>query len=237
LILALMQPYFFPYIGYFELIARSDRWVVFDVAQYTPQSWMNRNRVLHPKEGWQYINVPVRKAAADTPIRDILLVDKNEALAHMLGQMSHYRGRAPHCAAVLDLVRGAFSRATSEKLADLNAATLTVTCEYLGIPFNWSLCSELHLDPGEIEHAGQWGLRVSQRLGASVYLNAPGGRAIFRAEEWQAAGIELRFIELPAFRYDCSPYAYVEHLSILDVLMWNRPETVAAALRGNADGR
>lgn len=49
--LAIMQPYFFPYLGHFSLIAASDAWIVFDVRQYTPRTWMNRNRILHPTGG------------------------------------------------------------------------------------------------------------------------------------------------------------------------------------------
>jgi len=53
--LGIMQPYFFPYLGHFSLISSVDKWIVFDVTQYTPKTWMNRNRILHPKTGWQYV--------------------------------------------------------------------------------------------------------------------------------------------------------------------------------------
>ena len=232
-----MQPYFFPYIGYFALIAQTDRWVVFDVVQYNAKSWMNRNRILHPRAGWQYVAVPVHHAPKGTPIHDIRVQDKGAALARLLGQLEHYRRRALHFPAVVDLVRRAFARVSTDRLVDLNVATLAVTCEYLGVPLAASLCSELELDLDGIEHAGQWALRISEQLGADTYLNPPGGRAIFRPEEWAAAGIALRFVEPPPLRYDCRPYAFVENLSILDVLMWNRPDTIAAALREHADAR
>ena len=230
-----MQPYFFPYAGYFAVIAQTDRWVVFDVVQYNAKSWMNRNRILHPHEGWQYVSVPVHHAPKGTPICEIRLRDKDAALGRILGQLEHYRRRAPHFAAVTGLVRGAFERASTDRLVDLNLATLATTCEYLGVTFDWALCSEMDLDLAGIEHAGQWALRISTQLRADTYLNPPGGRDIFQREEWAAAGIALRFVEPPALRYDCSPYAFVEHLSILDVLMWNPPETVAAALRDPSD--
>ena len=57
--LGIMQPYFFPYLGHFSLIAAADEWVVFDVTQYTPSSWMNRNRILHPVRGWKWLTVPL----------------------------------------------------------------------------------------------------------------------------------------------------------------------------------
>ena len=63
-----MQPYFFPYLGYFDLINRCDKWIVFDTPQYIKQGWVNRNRVLHPAEGWAYFGVPVKKHEYNTPI-------------------------------------------------------------------------------------------------------------------------------------------------------------------------
>jgi hypothetical protein len=236
-ILGIMQPYFFPYIGYYALIARTDRWVVFDVVQYNARSWMNRNRVLHPRTGWQYVGVPVHHAPKGTPIHDISLQDKDAALARLLGQIEHYRRHAPHFPAVVELVRGAFARTPTNRLVDLNVATLAATCDYLGVAFDESLCSEMNLHLEGIEHAGQWALRISAQLGASTYLNPPGGRDIFRPAEWAAAGIAIGFVDPPPLRYDCRPYAFVEHLSILDVLMWNRPDTVAAALREHVDAR
>ena len=61
MIVALMQPYFFPYLGYFDLIHSVDQWIVFDSVQYIRQGWMHRNRILHPQSGWQYITVPIAK--------------------------------------------------------------------------------------------------------------------------------------------------------------------------------
>lgn len=231
LALGIMQPYFFPYLGYYALIARTDRWVVFDVVQYNAKSWMNRNRILHPKTGWEYVGVPVLHAPKGTPISEIRVQNRDAALGRLLGQLEHYRRRAPYFPAVVELVRSAFARAPTDRLVDLNVATLAVTCDYLGVTFDWSLCSEMDLDLDDVEHAGQWALRISQQLGAQSYLNPPGGRDIFHPEEWAAAGIALHFLDPPALRYDCTPYSFVEYLSILDVLMWSQPNTVAEALR------
>ena len=75
-----MQPYFFPYLGHFALIASTDQWVVFDVTQYTPRSWMNRNRVLHPQRGWIYVNAPLAQSSISLRTR--------EARLNILGQMN-----------------------------------------------------------------------------------------------------------------------------------------------------
>jgi len=231
--LGIMQPYFFPYLGYFELIERTDRWVVFDVVQYNTKSWMSRNRILHPKKGWQYIGVPVCKAPRGTHIRHIRVHNMEFALARILGQLDHYKKHAPHFRRVVELVQAAFNATESDRLLDLNMVSLEATCSYLGIDFNWSPCSEMNLDLGGIEHPGQWALRIASQLGAQEYINPPGGRNLFDHSEWAKAGICLEFNGLPSLRYQCDPYEFIEHLSILDVLMWNEPNRVTATWRNS----
>lgn len=227
--LGIMQPYFFPYLGYFELIANTDRWVVFDVVKYNDKSWMSRNRILHPSRGWQYINLPVAKAPHGTPIHAIRAKDKVAARERICGQLEHYRRRAPHFDAVVELIDTAFA-VDSDRLVDINVSGIAAVCARLGIEFNAVLCSEMDLELGSVEHAGQWALHIARQLGATEYLNPPGGRDLFHPEEWDASGIRLRFTELPDFSYSCAPYQFVEHLSILDVLMWNDPDAARRAL-------
>ncbi len=235
--LGVMQPYFFPYLGYFELIRRTDHWVVFDTAQYTRKSWMNRNRIHHPTSGWQYIHAPVRHTPLGSAIRSVQLMDRQGARDRLLSQLAHYRGHAPHYRQVQNVVGDAFSQSFSrtgdDSLLALDIATLASVCAYLELPFHWQLASDIDLGPLPVEHPGQWALRIAARLGASEYLNPPGGRHLFQVEEWRAAGIRLRFTNLPTLRYACHPYSFIEHLSILDVLMWCSPAQVCDALSDN----
>jgi hypothetical protein len=234
--LGIMQPYFFPYLGYFDLINRTDRWIVFDVVKYIPKSWMNRNRILHPTDRWQYITVPVDKHHHDGMIKDVLVVDKEAARRRILGQIQHYRaGRAPYFKQVHSLLDESFVSTKSNTLCELNVAGLRCVCEYLGIPFNFSVLSEVDLVLPDIAHPGAWALEISAALGASVYINPPGGRALFREEEFEDRGLDLRFTELLDFRYNTGSYEFVERLSIVDVLMWNSPEAVKLYLDGLVD--
>src|SRR5678815_4096817 len=102
--LGIMQPYFFPYLGYFDLIHRVDEWVVFDTAQYIRHGWVNRNRILHPTEGWQYVTVPIQKHLQDISICDVQIVSGGGWRERLERQLHHYRRRAPHYDAVMALV-------------------------------------------------------------------------------------------------------------------------------------
>lgn len=228
--LGIMQPYFFPYLGYFDLIHKTDRWIVFDVVQYNPKSWMNRNRILHPTNGWQYITVPVQKTPRGTLIKDIRIKDKNAICERILGQLSHYKKKAPYFKEATKLVTDSFSSLESDFLLELNVKALKTVCDYLEISFKWSQCSKMNLDLDNVEHAGQWALKIARQLKATTYINPPGGKSIFKQSEWDDAGINLQFTNMPAFDYKTDPYEFIRNLSIIDILMWNTPSDTLKTL-------
>jgi WbqC-like protein family len=227
----IMQPYFFPYLGHFAMIANSDEWLVFDVTQYTPKSWMSRNRVLHPSSGWMYISVPLTEASRSLLTSDVRVRSPNRAHSSALGKLSHYARRAPFFTQVTDLVDRTFSQATNDSLVQLNVAGLRETCDYLGLEFKYSICSELGLDLSVIEGPGDWAPAITEAVGANAYINPIGGRHLFDPAAFRRRHIELSFLEMPPFTYDTRPYHFEPQLSILDVLMWNSPEAVRRALR------
>ncbi len=124
----IMQLYFFPYTGYFALVAASDTWVVFDTAQYTPKTWMNRNRVLAPRSGWRWVTVPVRHGTRSARIHEVEVADPARAEQSVLGALSHYRRHAPNWRAVEDLVRRTFGALRRPSLTDLDVAGLAASC-------------------------------------------------------------------------------------------------------------
>lgn len=190
---------------------------------------MNRNRILHPNGGWQYVSVPVH-APQGSLIHAATIMDAPEALRRILGQLDHYRKKAPFFAQVCRLVCEAFEATANNKMRDLNVNSIAAVCRYLDIDFKWSLFSEMGLDIPAIEHPGQWALEICSALDENRYVNAPGGRAIFIPQEWEDRGIELNFLDVATFVYATPTYVFEENLSILDVLMWNDATTVRSFL-------
>lgn len=223
--LGIMQPYFFPYIGYFDLIHQSDRWVVFDTVQFIRHGWVNRNRILHPSDGWQYIAIPTRKHAQKTNIKDVLIADREQALNKILGQLQHYKKKAPFFNTVIEIVNACFKE-TGDRLSELNVRCLDGVCAYLDIPFTCSIFSEMDLELGPVEGPGDWALRISEALGASEYINPPGGVDLFDPHKFEQAGVKL-IIQTPVdYQYNCNGYQYQPNLSIIDVMMWNSPDDI-----------
>lgn len=229
-----MQPYFFPYLGHFALIAHTELWVVFDVSQYTPKSWMSRNRVLHPQSGWNYINVPLANSSISIGTHEARVQDLSKTRASLLGKLTHYRRKAPYYAAVVQLVEQTFDALRGDSLVALNVSGLAAVCHYLGLPFDYRICSELALDLAHVDNPGGWAPAICRQLGASAYLNPAGGRALFEPSDFSHHGIALGFLQFDEFRYDTGSYAYEPGLSVLDVLMWNSPDTVRQALASHS---
>jgi len=228
--LGIMQPYFFPYLGHFSLIANTDQWIVFDISQYTPKTWMNRNRILHPVQGWNYVTVPLSNSSISIKTFEARILDVEKTRESVLGKLSHYKRKAPYFSAVEKLVHDTFAMEDDDSLVHLNVRSLEAVCHYLGIPFHYKICSELDLPLPSDMQAGDWALEISALLGATDYVNPISGRELFDPAQFAARGIALHFLKTSEFRYDTGPYQFEPYLSILDVLMWNDPETVLAEI-------
>lgn len=225
MIAGIMQPYFFPYFGYFDHIFRCDTWVVFDITQYTPKSWMTRNRILKQNSGWTYINCDVH-GTQSMLTHEVKLINIEKTKDQLLGKIAHYKKKAPFYNKVYSIINETFSMCQTNSLTDISVCGLTTVCQYLSIPFNPIIASHEKFTLPPITYSGQWALEICTVLGASEYLNTPGGREIFRPEEFKKRNIRLGFTRVPEFSYDCTPYQFESNLSILDVLMWNSPKTI-----------
>src|SRR5260221_3159028 len=147
--IAIMQPYFFPYIGQFHLIHAVDRFILCDDVQYIRHGWINRNRILGYDAGNQYIIVPVAKHRSNTPIRDISVADGTAWKNGILKQIEHYRKKAPFFLPVRDLLFDCLVR-EELSIARLNGNCLKAVCDYIGLEFSIELSSCLGLDYSRI---------------------------------------------------------------------------------------
>lgn len=227
--LAIMQPYFFPYIGYFSLMNYADRFIVFDVPQYDRKGWMHRNRVLHPVEGWRYFRAGVVKPKFKASIRDVSLQADGAWKTTILEQLAHYGKCAPCYEDTIAFLSSLFD-AQAETLVEFNRLSLTRVRDKSGIDCDIDVFSQMHLELDDVNHSGQWALRICQALGAKEYVNPIGGRDIFDRGEFESAGIRLSFMRHALPEYDQGRAAFVRGLSIVDVMMFNNTEAVHSML-------
>lgn len=220
--LGIMQPYLFPYLGYFQLIRNVDKWVVFDDVQYISKGWVNRNRILHPgnEKDWQYITVPISKHSRTSAIKDIEINNNIEWRNKMMGQLTSYKKKSPHYKFVSEFVLDVISYSSSN-LSDFIVNALAEVCKLLNIDFDYEVFSHMDIEICDIEHPGQWAVEISSALGATEYVNPAGGYQIFNENEFFDKNITLEFLKPKLSSYVQRQGFFTPGLSIIDVLMWN----------------
>ena len=222
---AIMQPYFFPYIGYFQLIKAADRFILFDEVQYIRHGWINRNRILKPVTGWQYITMPLVTHSRDTLIKDIQVADVAVNKGKILRQLQHYKKTAPHYKAVMELLGDCLIK-PGDNIVTMNARCLKAVCDYIGIPFTIEIASQLYFDYSGVQHAGEWALRMSEQLKATAYINPVGGRALFNPVQFEQSNIRLQFLQTGITTYSQRRNDFEPGLSIIDVMLFNEPAQI-----------
>ncbi len=221
--LGIMQPYFFPYIGYFQLINAVDLFVVYDDLQYISRGWINRNRILVNGKS-SYITLPIRSASHLTSIKDSCFngnfaKEKNSILRRIEGA---YR-KAPHFSETFELIEKCF-QCPDPKVSAFVSQTIKQCCQHLGIstPLNITPSLQINADLRGQDRA----IAITKHLGSDHYLNPVGGMEIYSGKEFQRHGIELSFVRTNEFSYKQFGGEFVPNLSIIDVLMFNDRDTI-----------
>ena len=227
--LAVMQPYFFPYIGYFSLIKYADKFILLDSVQYIKQGWINRNRILNQNGGWQYVIVPLRKHHQNTLIKDIMIASEIKWKKKIIAKLAYYRKIAPFYEKVITLIKEIFEYET-DSISKVNIFSLKKTCDYLDIPLDYEIFSEMEILLGAINEPDDWALEISKLLKAKEYINPPGGKEFFDKSKYISAGIELKFLQANLTEYDQKREKFEPGLSIIDVMMFNSKESVQEML-------
>jgi hypothetical protein len=215
-----MQPYFFPYVGYYSLIKHSKKFIIFDTVQFIRHGWIDRNRILKPNEGWQYIQVPLNKSSRESLIKDIEIRNSDPWKEKIKAQLQHYKKRSPYFTQCMDVVDSCLSLQT-DSLVELNEHILKLTCQYLAIEFNCEIFSKMDLKIDEVNGPDEWALNISTALHASSYINPPGGQEFFNREKYVNKNIELIFLGNNITPYSQRRPIFEGGLSVIDILMFN----------------
>jgi len=227
--LAIMQPYFFPYLGYYSLIRHTDKFILLDVVQFIRHGWIERNRILKPQEGWQYISTPLEKFSMGTKIEDVLIRRSENWQDKLIQQLGHYKKRSPFYMETINVVQDSINVKTTS-IVQLNKNILEKTCEYIGFSPRINIYSEMSLEIDEVKHSGEWALNISKSMGAEEYINPTGGIEIFNKRQFEDAEIKLTFMGNKLSRYPQRRNSFESGLSIIDVMMFNSPESIRVML-------
>jgi hypothetical protein len=185
--IAIMQPYFLPYAGYFRLIAQTDVFVIYDCVQFPRRGWVHRNKLIDGQGQEQWLTLPLTPAPQEALICDLAFPgDAAATLAERLRPFPVAARPGPH-GPLLDRVRRVEGRPS-----DYISGLLEEAARLMGLP--WNVVRSSSLDVPDHFRGQARILEIARRLGATRYLNAPGGRGLYETEAFADAGIELKFL-------------------------------------------
>ncbi|WP_311064851.1 WbqC family protein [Halomonas sp. DWK9] len=229
---AIMQPYFFPYIGYFSLIYHSDTFILFDTPQFSRHGWIERNRIIGPQGTPTYIKVPLKKFSHRTPICNIQINNIDKWKEKIIAQITHYKKKAPYYKAVEELINNSL-RGEFTTITQINHSTIMSVCNYLGINTYVQIFSEMNLSIPPVKEPDEWALEICKTIGADTYLNSPGGISFFNPAKYKNAGISLKFIKTTSNPYKQLNNSFIPDLSIIDNMMFNEPQKIINEIINN----
>lgn len=226
--IAIMQPYFFPYIGYFQLIRAVDLFIVYDNIKYTKKGWINRNQMLVNGKA-EIFTIPLKSDSDSLDIGERKLsedFDREKLLKKILGA---YR-RAPNFAKTFHLVEE-IVRCADPNLFHYLHHSLHRICEHLEISTQIKVSSEVPIDHSL--KSQEKVLALCRAVGATSYVNAIGGLGLYAQQEFLKNGVDLKFIRSNPFEYAQFGEPFVPWLSIIDVMMFNLNPVIKHLIESN----
>ncbi|WP_306113758.1 MULTISPECIES: WbqC family protein [unclassified Roseovarius] len=221
--LAIMQPYFLPYLGYWQLMQSVDEFIVYDDVQFSKGGWINRNRLLLGGAAHTF-TLPLRKGRLGDKINERYLSENHEAASQsLLAKVSQAYGDAPFFAKVMPVFERIMT-ADETNLGDFLFMSLEQVKKYVGLKTPLLRASEL--DAGQGLRADERVLAICKTRDARLYVNAPGGRDLYDKDAFREQGLDLKFIEPAEITYPQFDGDFVPSLSILDVMMFNDPAEI-----------
>lgn len=226
--LAIMQPYFLPYIGYFQLVAAVDLFILYDNIKYTKKGWINRNRLLRNGEDVLF-SLPLKTAS------DSLDVCERELSAafdrsKLLNQFNGAYRSAPYFDPTFAMLEQVV-RYEDGNLFRFLRHSIVITCAHIGIATEIKVSSEIAINH-ELKSQEKV-IALCGAVGASTYVNSIGGMELYSKEAFREKGIDLKFIKPKPFEYPQFGAPFVPWLSIVDVLMFNSLDTVRDCISKN----
>ena len=221
--IAIMQPYFFPYIGYFQLINSVDEFVIYDNIQYTKKGWINRNRILC-NESDKLITLPLKKDSDfkdvfERKLSDTWIDDRNKILNLI---KTSYR-KAPFFNDVFEIVQKCLLY-DNQNLFNFIFNSIKIINEYLEIKTKMILSSSVNIDHSlKSKHKV---IAICKEMNATTYINAIGGVDLYDKDEFLENKIFLNFIKSNSLNYKQFDNEFIPWLSIIDVMMFNSKNRV-----------
>lgn len=221
--IAIMQPYFFPYIGYFQLMNVVDEFVIYDNIEFSKKGWINRNRILVDGKD-SYITIPLRKDSDYLHVKDRYLaetwpIEKKK----MLNRIAESYRKAPNFNSVYPIIEKCILYGENN-LFNFVLYSLNVIKEYLEIHTSFIISSSIAFD--HTLKSKEKVIAICKSRNSNIYLNPIGGIQLYNKDDFKSNEIDLHFLKANEIKYCQFNNNFIPYLSIMDVMMFNSKEEI-----------
>lgn len=220
---AIVQPYSFPYIGYFQLINEVDVFVFYDDVHFIKKGWIHRNNIL-VNGNRSLFTIPLVKSSQNSLINEIGLSIDDKWRSTFYKKLHHSYRKAPYFKETIALVEPLLEK-EYKNISLLAINSIVSISEYLGLNTVFKVSSEDFNQSRGIDRADRL-IEITKSLGGRIYINPSGGKELYSKEYFSSKFVELKFIESEQITYKQFENAFCGGLSIIDVLMFNSVETI-----------
>jgi len=224
--LAVMQPYFFPYIGYFQLVKAVDKFVFYDDVHFIKNGWINRNRILINGEP-KYLTIPCKNVSSNKLINVVENALDEKIKKNLLKKIRFTYSNAPHFEYVFSIIEEVFNIET-ELISELAMESILRVADYLEMECVFQISSNTY-DNKELDAADRL-IDICKTEGVDHYVNPIGGMDLYDKKEFRKQGIEIKFLEPEITEYQQFKNKFIPRLSIIDVMMFNSVDEIRGTL-------
>lgn len=219
--LAVMQPYLFPYLGYYQLVAAVDTFVFFDDVNFINKGWINRNQILQQQEAYRF-TLPLVKASQNRMINEIEIADFSKWRKDFLKQIEFNYKKAPCFATIFPWLNDFLFLKEYTLVGDLTADSVQSVANLLQLSTQFERSSQLKYRSEEVQDGQSKILKICEMMGADNYINPKNGTDLYDIQHFTDKNIRLNFIYMDDIFYrQFQADKFVPYLSIIDVLMFN----------------
>ena len=226
--IAIMQPYTFPYIGYFQLIYACDVFVFYNDVNFIKKGFVNKNYILNQGQRTAF-TIPCKAISQNKKINKTEISLTSEFTFKFIKTLEYSYKKAPFYNDVFPLLKNYLTHFNGRTISDFAISSILLVCNYIGLEKKFKLSSKAY-DNSDLKK--EYRLKdIALKENSEVYINTIGGKTLYSKERFFKEGIELKFLESNDIEYKQFNEEFVPWLSIIDVMMFNDKKTILDFLK------
>ena len=228
--IAVMQPYFFPYIGYYQMASSVDNFVFLDDANMIKKGFINKNRILLNNEIYNF-SIPLIKCSQNRKINEHLLAESPDGF---LEKIFHAYRKSLNFKSGISIIEQCFAD-SQQQISKLCIASISSVFSYIEEDFHYSISSSA---PSEKKSQDRI-IEICKKQSAKTYWNLPGGKSLYSEKDFEKEKIDLKFFDPVITPYSQTPKnkEFISHLSIIDVIMNNNKDQIIKMIKQTHQGK